>query len=169
MLLSAQSSIEYYIRFVHLFIRTVLNMKKQQIVVIGVLLIGLLIAGVVIMQIANSRNGENVGIMPTPQVSESPVAFTDTNAIILEVALNSTDKSRQANALVPELRDGEWEESGLLPDGATLTISNDTFVVDEQGFGRVDAKISGSVEAEFIIHMMVIDGQWLIYTTEQKR
>ncbi|MDB5186902.1 MAG: hypothetical protein JWM07_374 [Candidatus Saccharibacteria bacterium] len=105
---------------------------------------------------------------PLPAQTTQAPSLTSENAQALERLLGSSDKNEQAQALAPGLRDGEWASNEVLPDGATLTIQHDTFTVDADGYGQVDAVVGGTLDARFILGLVFINDQWLIYTTEQK-
>jgi len=140
--------------------------KRQKILAIIVGAIAVIVA--VVLFIGNSMASSN-DLSTSPQVTESPQSLTDDNARFLESALNSFEKSEQAKALIPGLRNGEWSDTAVLPKGAKLTIEQETFTIDEDGYAQVDATVSGSIDVSFTVGLVSIDGRWLIYATEQKR
>ncbi len=90
------------------------------------------------------------------------------NALFLQQSLNSANGATQAKALAPQLRGGEWNAAALLPSGAHLTVDQSTFTVDRNGVGSVNASVSGSVTAQFVLLLSFVDNQWLLVSTIQK-
>jgi hypothetical protein len=155
-------------RFVHYFLREKrlgVNRKHKLILAISTVLVAIL----VIVVLINSTSASTSDSPLSQQVTQGSQSFTDDDSRFLESALSSSEKSEQAKALIPGLRDGEWSSAAVLPEGTKLTIQQDTFVVDEEGYAQVEATVSGSISATFIVGLVLVDGQWLIYTTEQKR
>ena len=140
------------------------NKKKLVITALGLLLTVAIIVVVLVMNTIRSTVDDPL----FQQEAGEAKSLTNDNARFLEQALSSSEKSEQAKALIPGLRDGEWSSNAVLPKGASLTIRQDTFVVDQDGYAQVDAVIDGSVSTVFIVGLVSIDGQWLIYATEQK-
>ena len=142
-----------------------MNRKHKLILAISIGLIAILVIVVLI-------NGTSVSTDNSPssqQVTQGSQSFTDDDSRFLESALSSSEKSEQAKALIPGLRDGEWSSVAVLPEGTKLTIQQNTFIVDEDGYAQVEAAVSGPISATFIVGLVSVDGQWLIYATEQKR
>jgi hypothetical protein len=120
-------------------------------------------------QQSGSQNAASSSASATRNTVDTP-PITEANARNLERALTSSNKDEQASALVPEIRQGEWSSTTALPKGAVLTIDHSSFKTDGSGNGSVNAVVSGTVEGEFVLHLRyVINGQWLISSTEQKR
>lgn len=108
-----------------------------------------------------ARGSVSTARQPAPNLTVQNTAF-------LQQSLNSPDKAVQAKVLAPQLRDGEWDAAALLPDGARLTVNRSTFTVDQNGVGSVDASVSGSVTARFVLLLTFVDDQWLLVSTIQK-
>jgi hypothetical protein len=106
---------------------------------------------------------------PTATPSGQPTALAPDNVQLLESKLANSDKTEQALALIPNLRNGKWSSAAVLPAGSTLTIDQKTFSVASNGYATVTASVTGSVQGKFVLHLAVVDGQWLIYQLEQKR
>lgn len=136
-------------------------------VLVSAIVLAFAVAGGVIWMSGFGRGGGNTSSSADQSIT-APV-FTDANADMLEAALSSSGKTEQAKALTPDLRTGEWSAEEVMPEGAILTIDRGSFAVNEGGYGSVTATVSGTVEGEFILHLVPIDGQWLVYMTEQKR
>lgn|GEM_PF-3380185 len=100
---------------------------------------------------------------PAPSTAQQ-LPFTAEDAVRLEQALNSNEKAVQAQALVPELREGEWLSSGVLPDGVTLKIDRNSFVPEK---AIVQADVSDSAHTRFVLYLTYAEGKWLIATTEK--
>lgn len=94
--------------------------------------------------------------------------LTVQNALFLQQSLNSADRATQAKALAPQLRGGEWDAAALLPSGARLAVDQSTFAVDQNGIGSVNASVSGSVTAQFVLLLSFVDNQWLLVSTVRK-
>lgn len=111
------------------------------------------------------------------QVENKPAAsaskaleFDEENAQLLEKALNSSDKSEQSRGMVPAMRKGQWSSAKVLPDGATLKVDRETFTPADDGrSATVEADVTGSVEARFVLLLAPSGGQWLLYATQQTR
>jgi hypothetical protein len=140
--------------------------KKQKIflAILGALTV--LVA--VVLLISNTFAASTHDDTLSQQTTQAARSFTVDDARFLESTLSSSEKDEQAKALVPGLRDAEWSSGAVLPSGAKLTIQQATFVVDQDGYAQVDAVISGTVSATFVVGLVLVDGQWLIYATEQK-
>jgi hypothetical protein len=143
-------------------------------VIVGIVVLTIAIAALMTVLMWPRSGGEtnnNVVASTQQQTSRSqsePLPFTDANARMLEVALNSKEKAEQVKALIPQLRQGDWQSSAVLPQGATLTIDQTSFTRDGDDYGSVNATASGSVQATFILHLVPVNDQWLISSTEHK-
>lgn len=100
--------------------------------------------------------------------SISPSRLTSSQVSFLETGLNSHDKNGQEKILTPPLQSGEWNLAATLPDGATVKLDQASFVADGMGSAHINATVSGSVSAEFVLTLTYIDGQWFLVTSTKK-
>lgn len=127
-------------------------------VITGIVLVVIVGVAVTVFALHNS-GAHDVAALPTP----SP--FTTANAQTLETALGSRNQAVQAKALIPGLRQGDWQPNEVLPQGATLKIDQSSFKQDGNE-ASVTATVTGKAQGTFVLRLMLVDGQWLISSTE---
>lgn len=157
--------------------------RKKRLVAVGGLFVAVLVAAIVLVGLSHQANETSSAARstatavpgkresPEPSGSAAKPSFTKANATMLERAMESRDKREQAKALEESWRT-PYIESGteMLPDGATITIDEKSFVVDATGRGKVNAAVSGSKQAEFVLVLVPDDrGKWLVYTTMRRK
>lgn len=104
---------------------------------------------------------------PSAASSQAAPTFSLQNVQRLESSLNNPSKAEQVKALVPELRPAEWADTAVLPRGDLIKIDPASFVIDGGQSASVKGVVSGSRPAIFLLHLSLVDGYWLITTTEK--
>ena len=146
-------------------------MSKKRWMLLGAALVLAVVSAAVTIMLLRSNESTQQESGPSPTVASAPKeephsTISESNIELLETGLNSSDRSEQEKALAPELRSGEWSPEGLLPDGAVLTVNRDTFKADGD-MASVSAVVTGSIQAEFLLRLTLVDGVWLIFETQQ--
>lgn len=101
---------------------------------------------------------------PTTATSISTKALTSENTGKLETALASSDVAAYSAAWTPRLR-GDGLRAA--PKNTVISISEGTFM-SYGAYGRVDADVMGSVQCKVVLHLELVDGQWLVFAMEKR-
>jgi hypothetical protein len=133
---------------------------------IGAVIVAVLVAVAVVGLLLRGNTKDDASTSTRPYKPPATSNFTQANADMIESALASRDKEAQKKALVPTENDGSWQATKVMPADATLIIHRGTFRVNEDGYGAVNATVTQKTkQTNFVLVMVYVKGQWLIYTT----
>lgn len=143
--------------------------RKVVFVAVGfVLLVGAVIF--IVKSMAVDESSSRPTPIPSNQSSMKPHddvgVLAKRNVDLLERALNSSSKSKQAQALVAQLRNDDWAASEVLSDNERLVIEPKLRIVTPS-YALVNARVTGVGSIKYIIHLINCDGTWLIIDMEK--
>jgi hypothetical protein len=96
------------------------------------------------------------------------VPFSEKNVHLLEAAMMSHDRQAQSLALVPRLRQANWDTEAVMPANSTLAIDQSSFAMNTDGTANVRATVTSPTGRDtFVLLLQQTSGQWLVAATEK--
>lgn len=151
-----------------------MKLHRKYIIIGSALVVTLLFGGGAILLVKHNASQNEAkkaqASHHTMTKSSSPNgSISSDNVQFLETALNNSDKSERAKAVVPELRGNSWLANATLPKGATVSVDRDSFRLIKNGrHATMDGSINSILPIDFTLQLRQVEGNWLIESAEQK-